>query len=67
MTSNPVEQDVGTTKNGEREREERPGGGRGAYIGNRVSKMLSKTKKELFCEENHIKKVVQFQNGIFPK
>ena len=41
--------------------------GRGAYIGNRVSELTPKYKKELLCEENHYKKVVQFLYGIFPK
>ena len=40
----------------------------GRYIlGKGVSKSVSKSQKQLFCEENGPKKVVQFQNGIFQK
>ena len=66
-TLSPVEQHEGTINNVESERKERPRVGRGYILGKGVSKSDSKLQKELFCEENHIKKVVQFQNGIFPK
>ena len=59
--------DVGRKKIHETKRKKTITSGRGTYIGNRVSKFDSKVKKGSFCEENHIKKVVQFQNGIFPK
>ena len=51
---------VVTIKSVVKEREEIEGAGRGAYIGNRVSKNDQKVKKGHFYEENHYKKVVQF-------
>ena len=50
-----------------KKREPAQGTGRGAYIGNRVSLLVQKSQKGEFCEENRVKKVVQFQNGILEK
>ena len=56
----PVEQHIGTIEDAKEKEEKTSRGGRGAYIGNRVSKLIPKVKKGSFCEENHYKKVVQF-------
>ena len=64
---NPVEHYSKSRKSVRKERKETETIGRGYILGKGVSKSDPKVKKVWFCEEKGLKKVVQFQNGIYQK